>query len=356
MRLNPSSQDDKAPENAPLDESEINRLIAAARAESYRPAQTAPNAKVEVFRPKSLLELARMRRDAEAAATVSDPTGGDDTSQAKDADMQARGQDDAAAGQPSGEPAPEADANTRRDASLPQAETSAAAPQVSQMPQDAGPYGQAMMPPPRDEPKDAPAPDVGQAVTQDPLSAGSTSGHAAGSAHDPLDPQAREQIHAEGFAAGRAAAAAEMETRMASAVEALEKAAHALRHPPTSAVATLRADIAEAVLKLAAERAGLEIDTMPTAFVERIELLAERIHGQATQAVLRLNPDDHAAIAEVIEGSDTLAVMRIVTSAELSRGDVELIVDGLRMSDRLLGQPTRRKRANAAQQKTEGKT
>lgn len=353
MRLDPSIEDDMALENAPLAEAEINRLIAAARAENYRPSQTAMSAKVEAFRPKSLLELARLRRDAEAVEKVSDPKGGDDASHTSDANKQAREQDDTSAGQLTGEAVPETDTNTQRGVSFSEAETNDAAPLVPEMTQDADQSRQSLAPPSRKELENVPMAYPGQDMSHGSLSAGASIDLAASAAIDRLDAQAREQIYAEGFAAGRSAAEADMQTRMASAVEALEKAAHSLCHPPGQAIATLRADIVEAVLKLAAERAGLEIDAMPAAFVERIEILAERIHGKATQAVLRLNPEDYAAITEVIVGSDTLAVMRIVTSVELSRGDVELIVDGLRMSDRLLGQPTRRKNATVAKQKTE---
>jgi len=353
MRLNPSSQDEQAQENMPLAESEINRLILAARAESYRPSQTAQSAKVETFRPKSLLEIARLHRDDEAAEALSDSTGGGAESEAKGADKQAFGHDETATEQPSGETAPEADADARSNARFSQDDTSTAAPQLSPTSQDPGPSRDLKVPSLQDETKDARDVVPGCEPSHDPLAAETSIDDDGVDAHDRFDQQELEQIHAKGFAAGRAAAEAEMKTRMTSALEALEKAAHNFYHPPVSAIATLRADITEAVLKLAAERAGLVIDTMPDAFVERIETLAERIHLQATQAVLHLNPDDHAAIGEAIKGSETLAVMRIMISAELSRGDVELIVNGLRMSDRLLGQPTLRKRANAAQTKTE---
>lgn len=353
MQLNPSSQDEQTQENMPLAESEINRLISAARAESYRPSQTAPNTKVETFRPKSLLELARLRRDAEAAETLSDATDGDHESEAKGADKQACGHDEIATQKPNGETAPEADADTQSDERFSQDEINAAAPQMSQIQQDPGPSRHLKTPSLQHATKDAHDIVAGYGLDYDPFAAETSIDDAAVAAHDHFDEQALEQIHAKGFAAGRAAAEAEMKTRMTSAVEALEKAAHNLYSPPVSAIATLRADITEAVLKLAAERAGLEIETMPAAFVERIETLAERIHLQATQPVLRLNPDDHAAIAEVITGSETLGVMRIMIAAELSRGDVELIVNGLRMSDRLLDQPTHHKRANGTQKKAE---
>jgi len=307
------------PDTAPLGKSEITRLIAAARNEAYRPSQMVPQGKTDAFRPKSLLELAKQRREAAKAQDVQDAPAEDDTSKVD-------------------------------HASLPDAEDDATDQQAAPPSEDA-----CDMPPPEpfeafDAPDDASGAKMSVAdaeavgATMPEVEAPSPALVAMPTdATEPLDPATEERIRAEAFAAGRAEAEAELRDSLSAATVALQAAAQALAQPPASTMAQLRADMVEAVLRLSSERAGLEIDTLPDAFVERIEALADRVHAQSSQPVLRLNSDDLAAIDTLIQGSETLASMHIVTAQDLSRGDVDLTVGGLRLSDHILGQPAPRK-------------
>lgn len=301
MQPTPNSPVTTAPETAPLDETEITRLIAAARAESYRPSQAMPQGKPDAFRPKSLLELARQRRETDKLAEV----------QAEDA------------------PAPAAP-----DATQPAAGGEDEFPLQPQEPQDLV----------------LDIPDGAVADTDEDWAAQTAAAPALVPADvaPQADPAELERIRAEAYAAGRAEAEAALRDNLTAATQALAAAAQALAHPASEAMSGLRADIARAVLELASERAGLAIDAMPDAFLDRIEALADRIHAQASQPVLRLHPDDLAAIEPLIASSDSLAAMRILPSAELSRGDVDLAVEGLRLSDRIMGQSAPRKTARAA--------
>lgn len=332
MRPTSNSPDAKALDAAPLEEAEIHRLIAAARVETYRPSETAPRGTVEAFRPKSLLELARQRREADKSAALSIADEGVEIIETGDGPSQLADGDDWAQ-----HVTPDADAT----GFAPRAVTATSEPADTatslsvddifaggtdtRLSSNAGAMGRARMP----------ASDVGKVDFP------------ADRPHTP-DPEVLDQIRAEAFAAGRAEAEGEAQGRLAQATQMLEAAAYALLHPAPDALSVLRADITDAVLRLASERAGLEIDTLPSAFVERIEALADRVHGRAVQPVLRLHPDDLAVIEPLIQGSDTLAAMRILASEDLSRGDVDLTVDGLRMSDRILGQPAARKSGRSA--------
>lgn len=301
MQPTPNSAAATPPETAPLDETEITRLIAAARAESYRPSQVMPQGKTDAFRPKSLLELARQRREADKQAEV----------QAQDAPA------------PAALDAPEPAAVAEDDALL-------------------------QAPEPQDPVLDSQDDAMQDTVEDRAADTAAAPALAPADAAPQADPAELERIRAEAFAAGRAEAEAALHDSLTAATQALQAAAQALAHPAPEALAGLRADIARAVLELASERAGLAIDAMPDAFLERIEALADRIHAQASQPVLRLHPDDLAAIEPLIASSDSLAAMRIVPSVELSRGDVDLVVEGLRLSDRIMGQSAPRKTARAA--------
>ena len=321
-----------APDTAPLDEGEITRLIAAARNEAYRPSQIVPQGGADAFRPKSLLELARQRREAEKAAALQDAPAKDDTVEAGHVPLSEAGDD--AADHPAAPP-----------------------------PADAG-----VMPPPeplaQPDPRDTaagaefPGGDVGAEGSTLPETGAASPVPAAVAAatptdaSQPLDPATQERIRAEAYAEGRAAAEAELRDSLTAATRALQAAVEAISQPPASATAVLRADIAEAVLRLASERAGHEIDSLPEVFLERIEALADRIHARSSQPVLRLHPDDLAAVEPLIEGSDILSAMRLVAAQDLSRGDVDLAVDGLRLSDRILSPAPPRKAARVTPKST----
>jgi flagellar assembly protein FliH len=338
MRPTTTSPEAKVPDTAPLDESEINRLILAARAETYRPSEAAPRTAVESFRPKSLLELARLPREADQVDQV-DPA---DASDAGTMPETAAALPDTGGAGDSQLPEEPPGQDPGADWGLAPEPPMAAPEPVSRPPGTAADRGAG------DAAAALPGDDLGQGA-QDLAPAAPkgavgvpVDGAAAG------DPDTLEQIRSEAHAAGRAEAEAEARAHLTAATEILEAVAQALRQPGPDALAGLRAEITQAVLSIASERAGLEIDTMPDAFVERIEALAERIHSRATQPVLRLHPDDLAAITPLIQNSDSLSGMRILASDDLARGDVDLAVDGLRMSDRILGQPAPRKSARTA--------
>lgn len=311
--------EDKAPDAAPLNEAEINRLISAARSESYRPSQTAPRPTVEAFRPKSLLELARLRSENEASEATPSPEEG------------------------MGDPAPSAPPDpvietVGASSSIPDAEWD-----------DLAPPGAPAQPEAAQSPEASAPPAAAPLESDGPGRAGG--GVPAPDRSPAPDAAWIETIRAEAFAAGRAEAEAEAALRLTAATEVLEAVAQALQQPSADVLSALRGDITQAVLHLASERAGLEIDTIPEAFVDRIEELADRIHVRASQPVLRLHPDDLAAIEALIQGSENLSTMRILAAQDLSRGDVELSVDGLRLSDRIMGQPGGRGGARAASRK-----
>lgn len=319
-------------DTAPLDESEINRLIAAARNETYRPSETTARAPVETFRPKSLMELARLRREADKAALPQETVSGADLGATNTATALISESDRFA---PTAVSAADAQglapALTSAAPKPGQATTVLDAGDLSAGLNESRPREAVRIP----EPEQSPAATMGKAALRV-------------DSPQPTDAAALERVRSEAYAAGRAEAEAEARAGLSAATKVLEAAAQALLAPAADVIAGLRAEITEAVLQIASERAGLEIDAVPSAFVERIEVLADRIHSRATQPVLRLHPGDLAAIEALIAGSDSLAAMRIVASEALSRGDVDLTVEGLRLSDRILGQPAARKSARSA--------
>ena len=147
---------------------------------------------------------------------------------------------------------------------------------------------------------------------------------------------ARAAAKAEGMAEERARLMGEIEAERAQLNEALsafERVTARLSevHPDDSA--SLVGALEEAIRRLASERAGIEIDETPTAFLRRIETLADRV-GQGIRSVrIRLNPGDFAAIQQFIESSETIEEGMIAVDLSLGRGDVIVRSDAVRLED-----------------------
>ncbi len=157
-------------------------------------------------------------------------------------------------------------------------------------------------------------------------------GYAEGRA-DGLE-EGRAEGLASGLAQGREAALAEAEAGLVPARDAFVAALAGLTGGPDLAQ-DVAGVIAEAVRRLAAERAGQMIDALPQAFAARVEAMADRV-AQGVRAVsVRLNPDDLAVIAPHLAGCEVTAAAALVGDARLARGDVEVRAEGIRLADLL---------------------
>lgn len=145
---------------------------------------------------------------------------------------------------------------------------------------------------------------------------GMEAGHAAG--------------HAEGMAAGRA----EAEAALGPAREVFLTAVARLEQEAGLADG-LAGVLAEAVRKLAAERAGQMIEALPAAFAARVEAMADRVAQGIRSVSVRLNPDDLEAIRPHLAGCEVLEGAALTADARLARGDVEVRAEGIRLADLL---------------------
>ena len=149
--------------------------------------------------------------------------------------------------------------------------------------------------------------------------------------------EAFERGKAEGIVEGRQFAIAETEAaaKMAAKAEledvvlAFAKAVDALAKPQAVQADTLAGSIHTAILKLASERAGQQIDSMPKAFSERINALVSSIGKKISEGQVQLNPDDYSTMAPYF----TDAALGFVANPDLMRGDVMLKFDGVELID-----------------------
>ena len=91
----------------------------------------------------------------------------------------------------------------------------------------------------------------------------------------------------------------------------------------------LSRSIQTAILKLANQRAGQQIDEMPEAFLTRIEKLVTSIGQKMAAGKLRINAEDYAAMKPHLQN----AALDFVADSTMARGDIILKFDGVELHD-----------------------
>ncbi|MGS4946768.1 FliH/SctL family protein [Meridianimarinicoccus sp. RP-17] len=172
----------------------------------------------------------------------------------------------------------------------------------------------------------------------------------APAAPDPAALQARyDEGHAEGFEQGYSAGSEEgrisswnaghdtgrreAEAELQAARDAFLQAAAALTRDDAIDLGALVPALTDAIRQLASQRAGQAIDDMPGPFLDRIETLAHQARQGLETVSIRLNPEDHAAIAPHLPSAPLVAKSRLTADPDLGRGDVALRVGSIRLND-----------------------
>ena len=146
-----------------------------------------------------------------------------------------------------------------------------------------------------------------------------------------------ERGKAEGIIAGReegiaetiAAAEEEAHANLADKIAAFEAALVALVKPQALQAEDLSRSIHAAILKLASQRAGQQIDEMPTNFLARIEALVTSIGQKMAAGKIHLNADDYKVMLPYLAD----AHFDFVAEPSLARGDIILKFSGVELHD-----------------------
>lgn len=164
--------------------------------------------------------------------------------------------------------------------------------------------------------------DVTKAAAFETAEAAFERGRAAG-----ID-EGRQAATAEITAAAKADAAA----KLAAAIKVFEDMATGLRSVSAVERGALDATIRAAILRLAADRAGLAIDSAPDAFFARIDKMVGAIEATMATAKIKINPDDLAAISPHL-AQQAIDKSAFIADPGLARGDVMVSVNGIEMRD-----------------------
>lgn len=146
------------------------------------------------------------------------------------------------------------------------------------------------------------------------------------------DSQITEAFEA-GVLEGQRQARDEVEAMMSHALGLLEQTVEAFQEQGHDASLALRDSISASVISLASSRAGMQIDQMPKAFGARIETLAERIQTSTSAPILKVHPSDLLVLKPCLEQSRKLLSLRLVADESLARGDIDLALEGIRLTD-----------------------
>jgi len=333
-----------------LAEGEVARLISLLQKAEFKRSETGNFEKDHTFKPRSLLEIAieAQKRDAEIEAAK----------QAEEAAAEAKRRETAKA---HGEPAD--DGTIIEDGQIEdgQIEDGQIDTDADAQADDAGSIAD-------DGQRAAAAVTIETAMAVAATATGDTSGQApveelagqpgaetadvtnTGDATDTVDKGAAqvasnietvtaafERGKAEGIAEGRAAAVAETKAaaeaaaqdKLAAAVKLFEDGLAALAKPQALQADALSRSIQTAILKLANQRAGQQIDEMPEAFLTRIEKLVTSIGQKMVAGKLRINAEDYAAMKPHLQN----AALDFVADSTIARGDIILKFDGVELHD-----------------------
>ena len=146
-----------------------------------------------------------------------------------------------------------------------------------------------------------------------------------------------ERGKAEGIIAGRNAGVAETKAdaeaaaraKLADTISTFEAALMALAKPHALQAEDLSRSIHAAILKLASQRAGHQIDEMPKNFLLRIEALVTSIGQKMTAGKVHINADDYKVMLPYL--ADTH--FDFIAETSLARGDVVLKFGGVELHD-----------------------
>ena len=132
-----------------------------------------------------------------------------------------------------------------------------------------------------------------------------------------------------GITETKAAAEAAAQANLADKIATFEAALTALAKPQALQAEDLSKSIHAAILKLASQRAGQQIDEMPESFLGRIEALVTSIGQKMTAGKVHINEDDYKVMLPYLANTH----FDFVAEPKLARGDVILKFAGVELHD-----------------------
>jgi flagellar assembly protein FliH len=145
--------------------------------------------------------------------------------------------------------------------------------------------------------------------------------------------EAKEAEYQRGFEEGQAAAKQELEASLGEAINSFQAAAAALSKDDNIDLTQLDQAMTQAIISLASERAGMAITDHPDGFVTRIETMVSRIRNRLDDPVIRLHPQDAEIIQSHLEERLAPRGFKLTPDETLKRGDARVDVGSIGVMD-----------------------
>lgn len=322
------------PEVAALRRLEIESLLRSSREATYQRSVSAPRKAKGSFAKTPLIELARQaqaRTDTQAAPEPQVP----ETSESAPQDIAATPTTDTSTEVPNQASSrldvPDTDTSSADD-SADDIAVAAASFETDQVASQAKPHGDIA----QDEEIE------GNPASEPELSALETSTEQIEldqadqadqvEAAMPVDDVPGSASYDRGFAEGQAAAKAEL----AEVAERFAALVTALSADNRIASEALEAELRQAVLHIAAERAGMAISDLPERFAYKIRRLTQMVDQAGQKLTISLNAEDLDAIRPYLEQSTPPLTAQLFADDKKLRGDIEIHAGAISVRDMLI--------------------
>lgn len=143
-----------------------------------------------------------------------------------------------------------------------------------------------------------------------------------------------------GFAEGKAAALAEIDENISSAIASFTAVTEAISKEDSIDLAQLEKAMFGAINQLASERAGIEIDAHPAPFTAKVASMVSRIRNRIDEPVIHLHPHDIAAIQPQLEKQLAPRNFTLTADEMMKRGDARVDVGSIGVMDLIDDQPS----------------
>ena len=137
----------------------------------------------------------------------------------------------------------------------------------------------------------------------------------------------------EGHESGISEARAQSQEGLDGAISVLRIAAETIDNNNHANLDILNDTIQKTIIELSQQSVGFILDSFPEKLVERIKEFSKTINENLKKISLEINDEDYNIIKEFIQGDDFLASINFIKNKEMSRGDMRLNADGIKVED-----------------------
>ncbi len=308
---------------------EIESLLRSSREAIYQRSVTAPRKVQGSFAKTPLIELARQAEQRDSKQEASKPPVAEDETaslpQASDAGQATEGETDVSSAAVAGEAETEA-----TDGDLVDDVAAAAASFESDIGEASPPTADKLeteeatveLPPELDEQAIDATVDEPQVPVAPDQEASSIAPDMAGA----------DASYERGFAEGQAAAQA----ALAEVADRFATLMNVLSADNAIASEALETELRQAVLHIAAERAGMAISDLPEQFAVKIRRLTQMVDQAGKSLTISLNAEDLVAIRPYLEQATPPLTAQLVADEKKLRGDVEIHAGAISVRDMLI--------------------